>query len=415
MNNFTSVPGIPSGKNPDFLSGGFSYIRQIDESVTGFTRIFKAKRMGKWHILKTLKTEYAGDPEAQQLLIREFEIGYHLSHPQIVQTLGLENVNGIGLAIVMEYVEGSTLRKYISGRSLTRDLIYRIMTELCQALIYLHGKSVVHRNLKPENIMITRDGQHVKLLDFSCSDPESYILLKHRGGSRKYASPEHLADDGMPDVRSDIYSVGVILTEMNETLTIPSYWLRRISLHCRRLDRDKRYASADEVLKRLESRTPRNLSVAAGTAAAVLFVAGLLVHFNVFGLKGIVLPASQITYVHDTLIQVKVDTIRQLENRIQASPLTKETGESYQRLALLLKQSKDLTINLIKKNETLQNDLTVPLSRRQEADDHLFFQVEDAVRREVNKTISPENPQYSIFLNAALGVMEQTFKEYKKE
>lgn len=396
-----------------FLTDGFTYIRQIYESETGFTRLFKAKRMGKWHILKTLKTEYAHDPVAIGLLKREFEAGYRLSHPNIVQTLDLEDVEGVGLSIVMEYIDGKNLQEYIQNKALERSLIYQIMEELCSALVYLHGKGIVHRDLKPGNILITNDGHHVKLIDFGHSALENYKILKHQAGTRKYAAPEHLADNETVDERTDIYSLGVILKEMNETLPVPSFWLRRISLHCRQLNKEKRYASAAALLKTLESRTPRNVTVGVCVAALVIALMAVGVYGNVFGVRDRWPFASHITYIHDTLVQVKVDTIRELESRIQSNPVTKETGESYQRLAELLKRSKELTIAMVRKNETFQNDLTVPLSRRREANDHLFFEIEDAVKREVNKTIQPEEPQYSIFLNAALGVMEQTFKECK--
>lgn len=397
------------------INTDFTDIQQIYESKLGFTRIFKAKMKGKWHILKALKPEYADDPVAIKLLQREFEAGFPLSHPNIVQTINFENVEGVGSCIIMEYIDGCSLQDLIDKKRLTRDLIYHITSQLCAALIYLHEQKIIHRDLKPGNIMITTNGGNVKLIDFGYSNEENYAVLKHRAGTRKYAAPEHLADDGIIDARTDIYSLGVILREMNETLTIPSFWLRRISLHCRRIKKEKRYASASDVLKALESRTPRNLTVAGCFVALIILSISLASHFNVLGINAYLPWTPKITYVHDTLIQVKTDTIKQLADSIQANPMTKETGDSYRRLSVLLKHSKDLTIRMLEENETLQRDLTVPLSRRKEADDNLFFKVEDAVKVEVNKTIQPDDPQYSIFLSAALGIMERTFKEYNQK
>lgn len=383
----------------DFLSDGFSYIRQIYESKLGFTRLFKAKRLGKWHILKTLKTEYANDPEAINLLKREFEVSYPLSYPNIVQTVNLENVKGVGLSIVMEYIEGKSLREYIKDKLLDRDMIYRITSELCNALIYLHEKNVVHRDLKPENIIITTEGQHAVLIDFGYSDAENYAILKHRAGTRKYAAPEHLLDDGVVDEQTDIYSLGVILKEMNETLAVPSYWLRRISLRCREYDKQKRYASADELLKALENWEKRNWQVAgAFTFIVLLIIAGVAVNFY---------------HSEETPANNDVDTAQELEDSIRANPATREAGESYQRLANLLMNAKSLTLKMMDENTVLQKDTTIPLSRRNEADNNLFFRIEDAVKNEVNKTIDPEDPQYSTYMNAVLSVMEQTFKDYK--
>lgn len=388
-----------SNQKYDFLSDGFSYIRQIYESKLGFTRLFKAKRLGKWHILKTLKTEYANDPEAINLLKREFEVSYPLSYPNIVQTVNLENVKGVGLSIVMEYIEGKSLREYIKDKLLDRDMIYRITSELCNALIYLHEKNVVHRDLKPENIIITTEGQHAVLIDFGYSDAENYAILKHRAGTRKYAAPEHLLDDGVVDEQTDIYSLGVILKEMNETLAVPSYWLRRISLRCREYDKQKRYASADELLKALENREKRNWQVAgAFTFIVLLIIAGVAVNFY---------------HSEETPANNDVDTAQELEDSIRANPATREAGESYQRLANLLMNAKSLTLKMMDENTVLQKDTTIPLSRRNEADNNLFFRIEDAVKNEVNKTIDPEDPQYSTYMNAVLSVMEQTFKDYK--
>lgn len=386
-------------KKYDFLPEGFSYIRQIYESKQGFTRLFKAKRMGKWHILKTLKSEYANDPEAVALLKREFEISYPLSYPNIVQTVNMENVKGIGLSIIMEYIEGKSLREYIKDKLLDRDMIYRITTELCQALVYLHEKDVIHRDLKPENIIVTAEGQHAILIDFGYSDAENYAILKHRGGTRKYAAPEHLADDGVVDEQTDIYSLGVILKEMNETLAVPSYWLRRISLRSRELDKEKRYASANEFLKALEDRGRRNWIVAGGTVLVVLLI--------------IIGTACGLYHPQERPTVGDKDTAQELEDSIRANPATKEAGESYQRLANLLMSAKALTLKMLDENAVLQKDTTIPLSRRNEADNNLFFRIEDAVKNQVNRTIEPEDPQYSTYVNATLSVMEQTFKDYK--
>lgn len=399
---------IPNTYNPEnvdysFLTDGFTYIRQIYESKLGFTRLFKAKRMGKWHILKTLKTEYVDDPVAVGLLRKEFEIGYHLSHPNIVQTINLENVKGIGLSIVMEYIEGKSLREYIQHKELNRNLIYRIMEELCSALIYLHERHIIHRDLKPENIILTREGQHVKLIDFGYADAGSYALLKHRAGTRKYAAPEHLTDDGVVDEQTDIYSAGVILKEMNETLPIPSYWLRHISLRCRKLEKDKRYLSAVELQKALYSRMPRNITVVVIGISVIGLGVGLVFNFH----------RSGETFQQGSL-QDK-EYVNQLADSIRVNPITLETGESYQRLATLLQHTRKITILMIRKNIKVQKDETIPLSRRVEANNELFFQIEDVVKNEVNKTIQPENPQYAVYLNAAMTVVEQTFKEYKSD
>lgn len=193
-----------------------SSLRNITEicSGKGYCDLYKAERLGKWFVLKCLKKEYANNPLYQSLLRKEFEMGYMLSHPNIVQTYGMENIEGCGLCIVLEYVDGKTLRECIDNRQLPFKMCVHIIKELCDALSYIHERQIVHRDLKPENILITYNGHHVKLIDFGCSDADHYALLKAPAGTRKYAAPELLKPDIRIDSRADIYALGVIMKEM---------------------------------------------------------------------------------------------------------------------------------------------------------------------------------------------------------
>ena len=96
----------------------------------GYCDVYRARRHGKWHVLKSLKAEYRDTPACQAMLRKEFDIGYHLSHPGIAATLGLECVEPLGECIVEEWVDGITLDKFIAGGGLTvalaRDLIVQL-------------------------------------------------------------------------------------------------------------------------------------------------------------------------------------------------------------------------------------------------------------------------------------------------
>lgn len=213
---FTDESGFLSEEEKDLhASSAFTDISIFHESANGYSLLYQARRMGKRFILKTLKPEYAGHPLYRQLLQKEFEIGYQLSHPHITQTLSLEEVEGCGLCIVMEYVDGDILQAQREGQDKTNAL--RIITELCNALAYLHSRQIVHRDLKPANILITHHGHHVKLIDFGCSDADNYVLLKEPAGTRRYAAPELLAGSREADARMDIYSLGIILQELRPT------------------------------------------------------------------------------------------------------------------------------------------------------------------------------------------------------
>ena len=89
------------------MTNRFTDIEPLYRSVRGYAALYRAQRMGKWHVLKCLKADYIDNPLYIGLLHKEFEIGYRLSHPNIAQTIGFERVDGLGPCIVMEYVGGA--------------------------------------------------------------------------------------------------------------------------------------------------------------------------------------------------------------------------------------------------------------------------------------------------------------------
>lgn len=232
-----------------FISSQFRGVELISESVSGYSRVYKAQRMGKWHALKCLKQEYANQNEYRALLQKEFEMGYQLNHPNIARIIGIEEVDDLGICIVMEYIEGQTLKKSIADKRLTKNQYLEILLQLCEALSYIHHRQIIHRDLKPENIMLTDNGLHVKLIDFGLSDADDYAILKNPAGTWKYAAPEVVAN--LPiDQRSDIYSLGIIMRELPSC----SYKIRRIAKRCTKQKREQRYQSADEIITALKKK-----------------------------------------------------------------------------------------------------------------------------------------------------------------
>ena len=152
-----------AGRDDVIFSQRFENVTLLGNSSPGsHCVLYKAMRRGKWFVLKTLKPCCAADPLFRRLLVKEFEIGYGLSHPNVAQTLGMEEVPDLGPCIVMEYVDGLTLRECIAGNLLTPgESVGQIVSETCSALAYIHKHQVVHRDLKPENILITANGNHV--------------------------------------------------------------------------------------------------------------------------------------------------------------------------------------------------------------------------------------------------------------
>ena len=197
------------------LDSAFSEITEL--ASTGYCSLYKAKRDGRWFLLKCLKTEVADDPAFQQLLRKEFEILMQLQHPAVMQAVGMESValpqGELRPCIVAEWIDGLTLADFLQGHP-PLQVRRRIVKELVEAVAYIHSQQIVHRDLKPSNIMITHNGNYGKIVDFGLADTDSHAILKQPAGTQRYMSPEQ-ARMAEPDIRNDIYSLGIIMQEMD--------------------------------------------------------------------------------------------------------------------------------------------------------------------------------------------------------
>ena len=134
--------------------------------------IYTAKRYGKRYLLKGISSEYQSLTDIRLLQEKEFSFGISLSHSNIAETYSLEDVQELGRCIVMEYVDGLTLAEWIKT-SPSRAQRERVLAQLLEVLEYIHSLQLVHHDLKSSNILITRNGQNVKLIDFGLSDTDS--------------------------------------------------------------------------------------------------------------------------------------------------------------------------------------------------------------------------------------------------
>ncbi|MGM9833457.1 MAG: serine/threonine protein kinase [Candidatus Limisoma sp.] len=182
-------------------------------STSDVNVVAKAKRYGRWWLLKGLNKRVANEAAYMQRLRKELELLMQLEHPFVVSTVGLEKVDDIGYCIVMEYVEGKTLKEWLAQEH-TRKERRRIAGQIAEAVGYVHSVGIVHRDLKPENIIVTNNSNNVKLIDFGLADTDSHAILKQPAGTLQYMSPEQM-QRAVADVRNDIYSLGVIYSQMN--------------------------------------------------------------------------------------------------------------------------------------------------------------------------------------------------------
>ena len=193
------------------ISRRFTDVEILSESDVNI--VAKAKRYGRWWLLKGLRQELACESVYSQMLRKELEVVMKLQHPCIPTAIGLEHVENIGECIVMEYVDGVTLTEWLSEKH-ERKVCRRIAMKLVEVVAYIHMNGVVHRDLKPDNILIARNGKTVHVIDFGLADTDSHAVLKQPAGTLRYMSPEQ-ATTAVADVRNDIYSLGIIFNKMN--------------------------------------------------------------------------------------------------------------------------------------------------------------------------------------------------------
>ena len=225
----------------------------------GFNILCKAKRYGRWWVLKGLKKPYHQDENYKNLLHKEFDILISLQHPNIVSAYSMEDIPEMGTCIVMEWIDGITLEHW-SGKKTEGEGIF---LQLLDAVHYIHAKQIVHRDLKPSNIMITHNGNHVKLIDFGLSDTDDFAILKQPAGTPGYISPEQIVFQ-QADIRNDIFSIGCILEKI-----LPGKPYTTIIKRCK-APIAQRYANVDELRVDFMAHRNRHLSGIKRIAIAVL-------------------------------------------------------------------------------------------------------------------------------------------------
>ena len=289
--------------NKPIVSGGTDeFADYVEMPCGGFNRLFRAKRYGKWFVLKGLKPEFSSNPIYRNLLDKEFELGMMLSHPNIVTIYGKEYDAIAGDCIVMECIDGVTLADFLKTKP-SSSIVMKVIGEILSAMSYFHGLQVLHRDIKPSNILVTRNGNNVKIIDFGFSDTDSHAILKQPAGTARYAAPEQVEGNVALDNRADIYSFGVVLKDI-----VAATGFRGCSAvvrKCTLTDREKRYASAVEVLAAIKSR--RKMMVVLPVIVLLLIIGMwtfiLYSHWNNSVAEDVSAPSA------DTVVVTHIDTV----------------------------------------------------------------------------------------------------------
>jgi serine/threonine protein kinase len=221
-------------------------ITEAEPVAYGSTSIcYRLRYYGKLLMQKRLRPELADDPRYLFALKKEFELGIQLEHPNIVRYLNFHQ-EGKDVYILTDYVEGNPLSTLLSGKAkLLSDRRWQrqFISEFFSAIDYLHQRQILHLDLKPDNIMITSIGNHVKLIDLGFAYQDCYP--SNYGGTPQYSAPELFdRSKGSISQATDIYAIGRILQEMH----IGS---KSIIERCSNQDASKRYQSISELNKAL--------------------------------------------------------------------------------------------------------------------------------------------------------------------
>lgn len=230
---------------------------------------------GQACFMKKLRPELRRDERYRDLFYKEYNTAKGISSPYIVKYIDIKD-DADGLYILMEYVNGCTLKEKIKKDPAyfgQQKNIERLLVQLCKALTTLHNENIVHLDINPNNIIITQTSNNVKLIDFGfCLSDWSDQTA---GTTANFGAPEATMNKiGEIDARSDIYSIGRLLQYIEEKsgTRLPGN-IRKIAKRCLHKEKAQRYQSCDEIIYRIGGNTRRKTIASAAAIATFTLLA----------------------------------------------------------------------------------------------------------------------------------------------
>ncbi|MDE6824272.1 MAG: protein kinase [Duncaniella sp.] len=245
--------------NPSVMSSApkWTEIEHLPEWDEEFYHVYTAKKFGKWLMLKTLRPEYKGIPEYEQMIEKEFDVRYNLAHPHIIMINDFEEVPGLGMCIITDDVYGDSLAKLIREGKVTEEHLYKLQHQLLDALDYIQTNHLEHHPLTPSRIIFTENVGNLKLIDVGF-DQKTHITPT--------------------DASEDIYNYGKVLSAALDAVGTPHPRLRKVAERCMSEDPSKRYHDVSSLRLALADRKLNLIYIA--VIAFLLAMIALLLWLN---------------------------------------------------------------------------------------------------------------------------------------
>lgn len=255
------------------FSNDYTNLRPLHSSRYGNSRIFTANNNGKKVIVKALKEECAGDAACRASLRQEFETTASLDNKYIRRAIDFVQIEGLGDCIILEYIDGKSLAEHVRVGTLTEKQVKSLLTEVCDALYYMHRNGIVHSNLSPENVMVTANDCHVRLIDIGVPetkmDADRELLIKEMG----FIAPEIIKGEDI-DARSDVYSLGKIMEFIGERNISKQFGA--VATHCTQFSKEQRFDSIGEVRAAINKGHSFSKFIILAIVAVVLAVVAII-------------------------------------------------------------------------------------------------------------------------------------------